>query len=1028
MLRYGLNSIRIPTPTELPLPCSVIMKHILLILLLVGLFGQRVSAIDYLRDIQPIFAEHCTQCHGVDEKTRSSEYRLDVETIARRGGASGKPAIVAGKPEESELMSRILATDADVVMPPPEHQRPLTPKQIETIRQWIQQGAPFASHWAFTTPKQEPLPNATDNPIDAFVTVRLASEGLQLAPQAPSSVLCRRIYLDLIGLPPSPQQLAAFEAQGIEATIDQLLASERFGEKWARHWLDAARYSDTNGYEKDLKREQWKWRDWVIDALNRDMPYDQFIVEQIAGDLLPNATQSEIIATGFLRNSMINEEGAIVPEQFRMTEMFDRMDCIGKSILGLSTQCAQCHSHKFDPLTQREYYGMFAYLNNAYESQSWIHSDEQLQLIREINTKIAEQEQAARNTIPGWKDELAKWEQQIREQADGTQWQPVRMIEMGSISGLNHPTQEADQSILMKGHTSADVFFISQDRLQGVTGVRLELLNHRDLPFNGPGRSSQGTWVAQEFEVLTNAPGSNDWVKQKLVQPSADFSEPESKDAEGKNGTGPVSFLIDGKDEFKWKADRGIGRRNQPSVAVIQFESPLDFPENTKIKFVLRMGDMIGCCRISLTTSPSPAALPLDYAALQSILTPSELRTEEQQRTIFSAWRTTRPELKSVNETIDGLVKQLPSASTSILHLREREPQNQRVTFLLERGAWDRPAQPVEPHVPGALHPFPEGAPNNRLGFAKWLTSPQSPLTARVAVNRIWQAIFGAGLVETAEDFGTRAPLPVYRELLDWLAVDLQNHQWSQKRLIRQILTSRTYQQSSFVDPKLLERDPKNALLARGPRFRADAEVIRDVALTASGLIHHRLGGPSVIPPVPQNVLDYNYVYPDYWKPAEGPDRYRRTVYGFRKRSMPDPAMSSLDAPNADLPCVRRGRSNSPLAALTVLNETIFVEAARAMAVRVLREAGENEQERIEYAYLLCTGRKPSEAARAEIQSLLTKQRKRLAEGWMNAKEVATGDASTMPALPKNNTPQDMAAWTLVSRVLLNLDETLSKN
>jgi Protein of unknown function (DUF1553)/Protein of unknown function (DUF1549) len=752
------------------------------------------------------------------------------------------------------------------------------------------------------------------------------------------------------------------------------------------------------------------------------------LIEQIAGDLIPNATQSQMLATGFLRNSMINEEGAIVAEQFRMIEMFDRMDCIGKSILGLSTQCAQCHSHKFDPLTQHEYYGMFAYLNNSYEAQSWVYTPEQLQKIADTKSKLTAVEQRIREARPQWKMEIAEWEQQINHSHSQTVWEPLQLIELGSVSGLNHPTQERDQSILMKGHSSSDVFFISDAKLQGATGLRLEALNHRDLPFNGPGRSGLGTWVVQELEVLVSLPGTVEWTKQKLVNATADFSEPEHKDAEGKNGTGPVAFLVDGKDEFKWKADRGIGRRNQPSVAVVQFEKPLECPEGARIKVVLRMGDMLGCCRISLTRSPTPAALPHDYAAIQALQVPADQRTTEQTTAIFDAWCNSVPDLKSANDEMDALVKSLPQAPTSVLHVAEREPVNHRDTHLLDRGGWDKPQDVVQPHVPAALHAFPADAPNNRLGFARWLADRRSPLTARVAVNRIWQAIFGIGLVETSEDFGTRAPIPVYREMLDWLAVDFMEHSWSQKQLLRTLLTSQTYQQTSRVDPSLLEKDPKNVLLARGPRFRADAEVIRDIALSASGLMTNKFGGPSVIPPVPQNVLDYNYVYPDYWKPAEGPERFRRTVYGFRKRSMPDPVMSTFDAPNADLPCARRVRSNTPLAALAGMNETIFVEAARALALRVLNESGKAEGDRINYAFMLCTGRQPNAAERKEILTLLEKHRKRLADGWLNAKEVATGDAASVPKLPDHATPQDAAAWTLVARVMLNLDETISKN
>jgi len=1002
-----------------------------LIVVAAGTTGYAAPPVDFQREVQPIFAEHCALCHGLDAANRKSGLRLDIRENVLKGGESGTPAIVPGKPDESELVRRITATADDEVMPPPRHNKPLSAKQKETLQQWIREGAKYESHWAFTAPQKVKLPDTgTANPVDAFVTSRLKERGLALSPAAAPAALCRRLYLDLIGLPPSPQELAAFEKQGLEATVETLLKSERFGEKWARHWLDVARYSDTNGYEKDVPREQWKWRDWVVDALNRDLPYDQFLIEQLAGDLLVGPvshemTPPQVIATGFLRNSMINEEGAIVPEQFRMVEMFDRMDCLGKAVLGLTTQCAQCHSHKFDPLTQDEYYGMFAFLNTAYEALSWVYTADQERQIVEIQRGIHDAEERLRAARPQWAQELAAWEQALVQKQAA--WEPLVATELGTISGLNHPTQEPDRSLLMEGHPSSDVFMISAPALDGVTGLRLEALNHRNLPHNGPGRSRLGTWGMNELEAFIKKPDSKDWEKLKLVNATADFSEPEKKQPDGKKASGPVAHLIDSTDDTTWNADRGIGRRNQPSVAVVQFEQPLQLPAGTQLKIAWRMTDMLGCARFSITRAAAPAAPPASHAAMLAIATPVESRTLEQNAAIFAAWRTSLAEAKPTNDEIDALWNKYPVAATSILHLTEQEPMNCRKTHLLDRGEWDKPLAVVEPHTPAAFHPFPADLPRNRLGFARWLTDKRSPLTARVAVNRIWQSIFGTGLVETAEDFGTRAPLPEYRELLDWLAVDFMEQGWSQKRLIKTIVTSATYRQSSHASAELLERDPRNVWLARGPRFRADAEVVRDIALAVSGLITQKLGGPSVIPPVPQNVLDYNYTYPAFWKAAEGPERYRRALYGFRKRSMPDPVMSNFDAPNADLACARRVRSNTPLAALTGLNEPIFVEAARALALRVLREGGSDDAQRADHAFFLCTSRRPTANERDAVLKLLQSRRQRLAEGWLNPRDIATGDPAKLPDLPAGTTPQDAAAWTMAARVLLNLDETISK-
>jgi mono/diheme cytochrome c family protein len=1007
---------------------------------------------DFQREIQPILAEHCAHCHGVDAETRQGDLRLDIRQAALEGGESGAAAIVAGRPDESEMVRRIRSDDPDEIMPPPHEKKPLSPRQVELLEQWIAAGATYDPHWAFVAPRKLPPPAAGGgerHPIDAFVHARLTAEGILPSPSADDATLCRRLHLDLIGLPPSPDDLAAFERDGYEKTVDRLLASQRYGEKWGRHWLDLARYSDTNGYEKDLPREQWTWRDWVIAAINRDMPYDEFIVAQIAGDLLPAATTEQVVATGFLRNSMLNEEGAIVPEEFRMVEMFDRIDCVGKSVLGLTTQCAQCHTHKFDPLTHDEYYGVFAFLNNSYESISYVPTPEQQRQIDTLHGQIAAAEQRIRGNRPGWEREAAAWEANVA--AGLAAWAPLAMEEMESVNMLNHPAQLEDRSILMIGHRDKEIILVTGTAIpNGATGLQVEALTHGDLFMRGPGRD--GPWELAEVTVFSRRDKAAAWEAVPIADATADFSQAErrvprpagsKKPGDGKepdDGTvsrGPVANLIDGDVDSSWAADRGHLLRNQPSAAVLQFGRPLDLPAGSQLKIVLRMNvgkspdtgteTMPGCCRLSLTTHPAPSAPAIDHAAILAIRTPRDRRTPAEVAAIFAAWRKTVPDLKPVNDEIDTLWKAMPVAPTTVLHLAEREPGRHRATHLLDRGVWNRPLRVIGPHVPAALHPFPDDAPRNRLGFARWLVDPRSPLTARVAVNRIWQTLFGQGLVDPPDDFGTRTPVPAHKDLLDWLAVDFMERGWSQKQAIRQIVMSETYRQSSRTTPDLLARDPANRLLARGPRFRVDAEVVRDIALAVSGLITHKLGGPGVIPPVPQNVLDYNYVYPKFWKAAEGPERYRRAVYLFRKRSMPDPVLGTFDSPNGDLSCARRLRSNTPLAALTGLNEPVFVEAARALALRVLREEGDDDG-RAHLAFVLCTSRPPTADERREMLAFLAAQRRRLADGWVDARDVAGGGEHPIAALPAGTTPQDAAAWTLLSRVLLNLDETVTKN
>ena len=881
--------------------------------------------------------------------------------------------------------------------------------------------------------------------------------GLKPSPAADPATLARRLHLDLTGLPPAPAAVDAFTsavaAQGLtpalNALVTQLMADERYGEKWARVWLDAARYADSNGYEKDLPRDQWAWRDWVIAALNKDQPYDQFLIEQIAGDLLPNPTQDQIVATGFLRNGMVNEEGAIIPEQFRIEGIADRLDCLGKATLGLTLQCAQCHTHKFDPITHDDYFGVFAFLNNSYEAQSWVYTAEQQQQLTKLKTDLAAVDTRLKKAQPKWSDKLTAWEEKLHATLAATTWTPIVATEMASTSGLNHPTQLPDRSIVTDGHpsTRGDIFVISTPDLAGATGLRLEALRYDDLPFGGPGRSLYGTWAISELEVTAQLPDSNTWDKVALKNATADFSEatrglePEwgaAFDKEGRRTVGPASFLIDGSNDTAWRADRGPGRRNTESVAVVQFTEPLAFPAGTKLKILLRYhhsGDdngrhncMLGRCRLSLTTAPDPQATPVDYAAQLAFATPAAERTSRQHDAVFAAWRASDPALKKFITEADALWKKFPAATTSVLHLAERTATDARTTHLLDRGAWDKPTHVVAPRVPAALHPLPTDAPANRLTLARWIVDRRSPLTARVAVNRVWQSLFGTGLVDPPEDFGTRTPVPLHQDILDWLAVDFMENGWSQKRLVRALVTSRTYQQSSRATPAQLERDPRNLYLARGPRFRADAEVVRDIALSVSGLLTQKVGGPSLFPPVPENVLAFNFVKMPYWIVPTGADRYRRSLYLFRKRSMPDPMLSAFDAPNGDFSCVRRVRSNTPLAALTALNEPIMVEAAQAFALRIWRDGGSTDAERATHAYRLATARAPRPAERDAVIQLVADTRARLRKGELKAGEIAFSEFTRSTELPADSTPIDLAAWTVAARIVLNLDETLSKN
>jgi hypothetical protein len=908
------------------------------------------------------------------------------------------------------------------------------------------------AHWAFGPPRRPSVPEMPNlksqgsNPIDCFVRARLAKDGLEPSPEADRVTLLRRLFLDLVGLPPTPAEVDRFLADdapdAYERLVDRLLASPHYGERWGRHWLDAARYADSDGYEKDMSRQVWFYRDWVVGALNRDLPYDQFIIEQIAGDLLPNATQNQIVATGYLRNSMLNEEGGVDPEQFRMDAMFDRMDAIGKGILGLTIQCAQCHDHKFDPLTQEEYYRLFAFLNNDHEARPVVYTPAEQMRIADLRRRMGEIEAGLRHANTDWDEKMRSWEESAKDNQPA--WSPVRVTYTGENDERYY--EQKDGSLLVQGYarTKWTAHFHGPSPLPTVRAFRLELLTDPNLPGGGPGRSFLGTCALTEFSVeAVDAKDPTKKVKVKFAAASADYAnpvrdlEPNFDDRSGKKRvTGPVAFAIDGKDDTAWGIDAGPGRRNRPRVAVFVPDKPLDFPNGMELHFGLKqnhggwnsddhMNNNLGRFRLSVTAADGAVADPVPPEVRAILAVPRDRRTPSQTATVFSYWRTTVPEWKDTNDRIESLWRQWPAGAMTLTLATREEPRDTR---RLKRGDWLKPAEPVGPGVPAFLHPLPAGAPPNRLTFARWLVDRNSPTTARALVNRVWQAYFGTGLVASSEDLGTQAEKPSHPELLDWLAVEFMDGGWSMKRLHRLIVTSATYRQSSKVTPERLTRDPYNRLLARGPRLRVEGEVVRDIALAASGLLTDKLGGPSVFAPAPGFLFQPPASYgPFTWTEATGPERFRRALYTFRRRSTPYPALQTFDVPPGESACVKRPRSNTPLQALTALNETVFVECARALAARVVREGGATDADRLNYAFRLCVARPPAAAELTELTRLLESQRRRLADGWLNPGEIITGSKDSFGVLPAGVTPTQLASYTLVARVLLNLDETITK-
>lgn len=1027
----------------------------------ISLFGSLIafvaiaSGADFAADIEPIFRENCYVCHG--EQQQLGQLRLDSRGVATSPGPSGS-RLVPHDAAASSIYRRVAGVGDGNRMPMGGQ---LSDAEVALIKTWIEAGAVWPEdrgseaglnqHWAFvppTRPQQPVLKNGrkTASPIDSFVLAKLEAEGLEPSPRATQETLIRRLSLDLTGLPPSIEDTERYlNDTGPGAygrLVERLLASPHYGERWGRTWLDAARYADSDGFEKDKPRQVWFYRDWVVDALNADMPYDQFVVEQIAGDLLPGTTQERLVATGFLRNSMINAEGGANPEQFRMEAMFDRMDAIGKAVLGLTVQCAQCHDHKFDPVSQRDYYRMFAYINNSHESTRAVFTPDEDRLRSEIFAGIQEIEAGLRERTPGWRDRMAAWEES--EATSQPEWTVLDThVKLGS--GEKYEALP-DKSILAQGYAPTRSVVTPEAQLEPGTirAFRLELLPDPQLPLGGPGRSFRGTAALTEFEVeVAPAKDPEKWKKLKIAHATADVNPEMSlldpflfPDKDNKRRIlGDVGFAVDGFAMSAWSTDAGPGRRNVPRKAVFQLAEPLEIDEPTLVKFNLSMNHggynsddnqslNLGRYRLSSTAAEGAEADPLP-THLRELVSAAGQRSPEQEAALFSYWRTTVPEWAEANRTIEELWAKHPEGSSQLVMDERPTP---RMTSVLQRGDFLRPTERVQAGVPSFLHPMPEGDElAGRLAFAQWLVDRGSPTTARAIVNRLWQGHFGTGIVETSEDLGRQAADPSHPDLLDWLAVELMENGWSLKHMHRLIVTSETYRQSSRVTPELLEMDPHNRLLARGARFRVDGELVRDIALASSGLLTTQIGGAPVYPPAPEFLFQPPVSYgPKRWHTANGAQRYRRSLYAFRYRSLPYPVLDTFDTPTGNFACVKRDRSNTPLQALVTLNETVFVEAARELGRRTLDEGGDDDPQRIDYAFKRVLARAPHDSERSELIALLENQRERLQSGELDAARLALGEQPSEPELEGDKTAE-LAAWTAVSRVLLNLDETITR-
>ncbi len=1004
----------------------------LLLVILTCAAGYAQDSIDFDLDVRPILADACFRCHGPDEKTREADLRLDQEDglFADRGGYT---IVAPGDASASELLVR-LQSDDEGRMPPVDSQRQLTPEEVATLEKWVTQGAKWQEHWAFRPPVAARPPVGAGqhwdaNPIDSFIRSRRAGHWAP-STEAEPTVLLRRVWFDLVGLPPSPDDIERYlddpAPDRFERQMDRLLASPHYGEKMARGWLDAARYADTNGYQYDTERTQWPWRDWVINAFNRHAPYDEFVIEQLAGDLLPNATPQQVLATGFNRNHGITIEGGVIDEEYRTEYVADRVVTSTTVFLGLTALCARCHDHKYDPLSQREFYQLFDFFNqvpekghNGFAPQLAVQPPEleqRRQQLEALKKELTAQE-------PQWVANQELWEQQLRERKNPLPvlWHPVALESLSAKSGAQFSRLDDGSWLAQGGAQNQDQYdLIWKVPSDGEwSWVRLQALTHPDLPHGGPGRAFNSNFVLSEIKLFRREGG--EWSEVQLASAIADYSQSgfEIDKAIDRNGT--TGWAVDGP------------TRKENRVAGVRLTQPMKVKAGSELKLELHFNygaaHSIGRVKLAMSEAESPQLSDDPWQALAVAAKDRNPQQQRELRTLFVQSGQAPRELVEKLDQQQRLEAEMADLATRRVNVMVmRDMPNRRQTRILERGSYDQPGGDVQAGVPEVLGGWEKDFPNNRLGFARWLVSRSNPLTSRVAVNRWWQECFGVGLVKSSEDFGTQGERPSHPELLDWLAVNFQDRSWELTWLQRKMLSSSTYRQSSDISVQALASDPENRWLQRGPARRLNAEEVRDTLLAASGQLIPKIGGPSVFPYHPEGLwLEINN-RPNYSKsyPHQGGEGlYRRSLYTFWKRTVPPPTMQTFDAPEREFCVVRRSATNTPLQAFVLLHDPQFVEAARQLAVRVLHDAeNTTDAERLRFACLATLGRPPAPQETAILLEMLHARRR---DYQLDDSEVdgmlSVGESETPSDLPRS----EVAAWTVIARLLMNLSETITR-
>lgn len=1102
------------------------------------------GGIDFNRDVRPILSEKCFACHGPDEGARKSKLRLDVRAEALKDREGFRP-IVPGAPAESDLIVRIQSTDPDEVMPPPKEHHTITPAEVATLTQWVKEGAAYAPHWSFAKPVRPAAPTVQGaaNPIDAFIMEKLGAAGIALSPEAGRNALIRRLSFDLTGLPATPKEVEGFvgdaAADAYEKLVDRLLASPHYGERWAKMWMDLARYADSTGYGSDqFRMNVWPWRDWVIEAFNRNAPYDRFTIEQLAGDLLPDATTEQISATAFNRNTMTNVEGGTDDEEYRVAAVKDRVATTMQVWMGLTAQCAQCHSHKFDPISQREYYELFAVFNQSEDADRAdeaprlpLPTPEQKAGRARLEAEIAATEKSREEMTPEFEAELHAWEADMARPVEWQHFEPASILGRSESSGtllrISGPRRRLESRI---GKVTAL-------RLESSPAPESQLPNRvkvtdfaaRIVPRDSQSPSGRFIRVTQNgegaflmlAEVEAFSGEENVAPKGKASASSTDYGGTPERANDGKTDgrffEGQSVFHSKKERDPWWEVDLGelkpidrialsprtdahpgmlknlkvelldatrnavaqaeipdpilatktmslSGEKIVPFVeasadleltdagaekaidsdpektgwaftdekggtheAIFRLKEPVVVPENADLVFDIRqdMAEPNGPrgYDISITRHDGPVrALP---SAIRDILgiEPTE-RDPQQRQQLADYFRPLSKMDATAAKRLEELREELKRIKPVELPImRELPADKRRPTFVLNKGSYLSHGEEVGPRVPSTFLAEPEGG-IDRLALARWLVSRDNPLTARVTVNRFWARLFGTGLVESEEDFGTQGSLPSHPELLDWLAVEFMDGGWDMKKLLKLMVTSRTYRQTARVLPVHLEKDPRNRLLAHFPRRRLDAEAVRDQALMLSGLLTPVIGGPSVYPPQPAGLWQVAFnggqnAYPT----STGPDRWRRGIYTFWRRTRPNPTQSTFDAPSRETCTLRRSPTNTPLQAFVTLNDPVFVECAQSLARRIVREGGDGDDARLRFGLTLCLGRPPGAAQIESLRALLADAHATYTQDLEAAEKLAT---DPLGPLPEGMDVSQAAAWTVVANVLLNMDSVLT--